>query len=80
MLRRCTVTVMVKLPLVPAIVNVNVPVGVFLAVETVSVEFAGDGGNVTEVGLSLQVACDGQPVTLRFTVPVNPFKAVTVVV
>jgi hypothetical protein len=57
-----------------------VPVGVFFAVETVNVEFAGDGGKVTEVGLSPQVAFDGQPVTLRPTVPVNPFKAVTVVV
>ena len=64
----------------PVMVNVNIPVGVFFAVETVNVEFAGDGGNVTEVGFSLQVASDGQPVTLRFTVPVNPFNAVIVVV
>ena len=61
-------------------VNVYVPVGVFLLVPTLRVEFAGDGGRVTEAGINLQVPLAGQPVTLRFTVPANPFKAVTVVV
>lgn len=65
-------------PLVPVMVNVNVPVGVFFAVETVNVEFVGDGGKLTEVGLNVQVASDGQPETLRLTVPANPFNAVTV--
>ena len=66
------------MPLVPVMVNVNVPVGVFFAVETVNVEFAGDGGKLTEVGLNVQVACDGQPLMLKLTVPVNEFNAVTV--
>ena len=64
----------------PVIVNLNVPVGVFLPVETVNVEFAGDGGKVTEAGLNVQVSPAGQPVTLRFTVPANRFCPVTVVV
>ena len=61
-------------------VNVYVPVGVFLAVPTLRVEFAGDGGRVTDAGIIRQVLLAGQPVTLRFTVPLNPFKAVTVAV
>jgi hypothetical protein len=61
-------------------VNVRVPVGVRLLVETVNVEFAGDGGKVTELGLSVQVLLAGQPETVSFTVPANPFRAVTVVV
>lgn len=59
-------------------VNVYVPVGVFLDVPTLRVEFAGDGGRVTEAGIILQVPPAGQPITLRFTVPLNPFKAVVV--
>jgi len=59
-------------------VNVRVPVGVVLVVETVNVELAGDGGKVTEIGLNVQVLAAGQPATLRLTVPVNPFNAVTV--
>jgi hypothetical protein len=58
-------------------VRVDVPVGVLLAVETVRVEFPEP---VTDVGLNWPVAPDGKPLTLRLTVPVNPFKAVTVVV
>ena len=61
-------------------VSVYPPVVVFLLVDTVSVEFFGDGGNVTEVGLSVQVLNGGQPVTARLTVPENPFSPVTVVV
>ena len=72
MVERC------KLPLVPVMVNVNVPVGVFLLVPTLTVEFAGDGGTVTDAGIILQLLLAGQPVTLRLTVPENPFKAVTV--
>jgi hypothetical protein len=67
-------------PLVPVIVKVYVPVPVLLPVLTVSVEFVGEGGSVSDAGLKVQVLRGGHPVTLRFTVPVNPFKAVTVVV
>ena len=35
---------------------------------------------VTELGLNVQLLRDGQPVTLRPTVPPNPFKDVTVAV
>jgi len=59
-------------------VNVYPPVGVFLPVDAVSVEVFGDGGKVNEVGFSVQVLDGGQPVTLRLTVPLKPFWAVTV--
>ena len=55
-------------------VSVNVPVAVLAVVETVRVEFA---VGVTGLG-SEQVAPDGQPVTTRATLPLNPFTAVTV--
>jgi hypothetical protein len=77
---RLTLVECCSVPLVPVIVNVYVAAGVLLPVETVNVEFAGDGGKVTEAGFNVQVACDGHPVTVRFTVPVNPLNAVTVVV
>ena len=48
------------------------PVGVLVVVETVKVE---DPAPVTEVGLNEHVVPDGQPVTLRPTVPVNPLMA-----
>jgi hypothetical protein len=63
-------------PLVPVTVSVKVPVLVLEVVETVSVEFA---VGVTGLG-SEQAAPDGQPVTARPTLPLNPFNAVTVIV
>ena len=54
----------------------NVPVAVLAVVVTVSVEFA---VGVTGLG-SVQVAPDGQPVTARATLPLNPFNAVAVIV
>jgi hypothetical protein len=68
-----------ELPLVPVIVKVNVPVDVLLVVWTVRVELPA-GGTVTEVGLSVQVVLLGQPLTVRLTVPLNPFSGVTVAV
>jgi hypothetical protein len=63
-------------PLVPVTVSVKVPVVVLVVVETVRVEFAvGDTGVGSE-----HVAPDGQPVTARPTLPLNPFTAVTVIV
>ena len=62
----------VRAPLVPVIVSVGLPVGVFEAVVTVSVELPEPG---TDVGANNPVAFAGSPVTLRFTVPANPFKA-----
>jgi len=58
-------------------VSVNVPVLVLAVVETVRVEVA---VGVREVGCSEQVAPDGQPVTVRATLLLNPFSAVTVIV
>jgi hypothetical protein len=43
-----------------------------VAVETVSVELPEPA---TDVGLKLAVAPVGNPLTLRFTVPVNPLSA-----
>ena len=77
-----TLVVWTSEPLVPVMVSVNVPVLVLAVVETVRVEVA-VGFGVTEREESEQVAPvapDGQPVTVRPTVPVNPFSAVTVIV
>lgn len=46
-------------------------------VETVSVELP---GGVSDVGLNVHVAREGQPVTLRLTLLLNPFKAPRVAV
>jgi hypothetical protein len=66
-----------RLPLVPEIVRMYVPVGVVIAVEIVSVEFP---EVATDVGLKFAVAPVGNPLTLRFTVLVNPFSALIDVV
>ena len=63
---------------VPVIVRVYVPVGVVLVVWTLSVEFGYGGPD--EVGLSVQVVFDGQPLTVRLTVPLYPFLGATVTV
>jgi len=60
-------------------VSVNVPVLVPEVVDTVRVDVA-VGFGVTEVGCTGQVAPDGHPLTVRMTVPVNPFSAVAVIV
>jgi hypothetical protein len=61
-------------PLVPLIVKGKLPVGVLVAVATVSVELA---PALMEAGLNVPVALAGRPLVLRFTVPVNPFTAPT---
>ena len=55
-------------------VKVNVPVGVFLPVETVRVECPLP---VTEGGLNMPVAFAGKPLTPKVTTPLNPFTAFT---
>jgi hypothetical protein len=77
---RLTVVECFRLPLVPVIVRVYVPVGVLRFVETVRVEFFGDGGSVSDDGLKLHVLRRGQPVILKLTVPAKLFNEVTVVV
>ncbi len=72
-----TVVECVKLPLLPVIVRVKVPVCVLLAVLTVSVL---DPEPVTEAGLKLAEVWFGSPLALRLTVPVKPFSAPTVTV
>jgi hypothetical protein len=68
---RVTVAECDRLPSVPVIVRVYVPVGVVVAVETVSVECP---EVETDAGLKLAVAPVGKPLTLRFTVPVKPLR------
>jgi hypothetical protein len=72
---RVTVVEWLKLPLVPVMVSVAVPIGVLRFVVMVSVL---DPDPVIELGLKVAVARDGSPLTLRPTVPVNPFSAPTV--
>jgi hypothetical protein len=72
-----TVVACVKLPLVPVIVNVDVPTGVLPVVVTVSVELPAP---VTVAGEKLAVAPAGNPLALSVTTPVNPFKAPTLAV
>ena len=74
---RVTVAECDKVPLAPVIVSVYVLAGVVVAVETVSVELPEPA---IEVGLKLAVAPVGNPLTLRFTVPVKPFRALIDVV
>jgi hypothetical protein len=60
-----------KLPLFPVIVSVRVPLVVLEVVEIVSVDVV--LVPVMEVGLNDPVVRDGKLVTLRLTLPVNPF-------
>ena len=58
----------------PVIVSVKVPAGLLPAVVTVSV----DGPDPEmDVGTNVAVAPEGNPLTARFTVSVNPFNALT---
>jgi hypothetical protein len=72
-----TVVLCTKLPLVPLIVSVDVPTGVEREVVIVS-ELVPE--LLTDVGVKVAVAPAGRPVTEKVTVPLNPFKAVTVLV
>jgi len=62
---------------VPVIVSVRVATAAFLPTFTVRVEVPEP---VTEAGLKLADVRGSNPLTLRFTVPVNPFTAVMVTV
>lgn len=74
-----TDVVCVRLPLDPVIVKVYVPAGVALVVLTLRVELALPlAGGVTDVGLSVQVVFEGQPLTVRETAELNPFTDVRV--
>jgi len=67
----------VRLPVVASIPRLNVPVAVDAVVEIVSTDFP---DALREGGLNVPVAPDGNPRTLKFTVPVKPVLKVTVVV
>jgi len=67
---RIVTAVWLRLPLVPVIVSVKLPFGVFVEVATVSLE--DPEPPLIDVGVKVAVASDGSPVTLRVTVPVNP--------
>ncbi len=66
-----------SVPLAPVMVKGKLPVGVVLAVVTVKVE---EPDVVTEAGLKVAVAPVGNPLTPKFTVPVNPPVGLTVTV
>ncbi len=72
-----TVAVWTVAPLVPVMVIVDVPTGVVPSVVTVKVE---DPDVVTDVGLKVAVAPVGNPLAVKVTVPVKPFRAVIVAV
>jgi len=74
---RVTVAECTRLPLVPVIVRVKVPADVVELVETDKVELPEPA---TEVGVKLPLAPLGNPPTLKATVPVKPFIAVTLAV
>ena len=66
-----------KLPLVPVMVRVKVPVAAEVFVVTFNVE---EPAPLIDAGVKLADAPDGSPVALNATVPVNPFWAVVVTV
>src|SRR5262245_20475852 len=59
----------VRLPLMPVMVNVKLPTGVVLEVETLNVE---EPEPVSEAGLNVPVAPLGKPLTLNATFPAKP--------
>ena len=61
----------------PVIVSVRVPAAAFLPMFTVRVELPEP---VREAGLKLADVLGSNPLTLRFTVPANPFVPATVTV
>jgi hypothetical protein len=65
----------VRLPLVPVIVSVDVPMGVLLLVVTVMVDVPLP---LIVVGEKLAAAPVGKPLAPKVTVPVNPLSAPTV--
>lgn len=66
-----------KLPLVPVIVRTKLPLAAFFGAVMVSVELPDP---FTDVGLNEPVARAGTPLTLKATLPVNPFRAAMVTV
>jgi class 3 adenylate cyclase len=69
-----TVIECVRLPLVPVIVRLYVPLGNVPEVDTLSVTLV----PVVEAGVKEAVALAGNPVTVNATAPVNPYSRVIV--
>ena len=69
--------VWLSVPLVPTIVSVCVPRGVFRCVVTVITE---EPDPATDGGLKLALTPRGSPLALNVTVPANPPEGVTVTV
>jgi hypothetical protein len=75
-----TDAVCIVVPAVPVIVIVLSPKGVVPLVPIVSVVVLANASVIlTEVGLKLAFAPAGNPVALKFTVPVNPANGVIVI-
>ena len=74
---RVNVVECLKLPLVPVMVKVRVPRVALLLTCTLSVDVP---DRVTELGLNVAVTREPCPLTLKLTVPVNPFTAPMVTV
>src|SRR5262245_64041058 len=72
-----TVAVRMRDPLVPVMVSVPLPAGVFAAVVTINVALPGP---VIKAGVKDAVAFAGSPLTVRLTMPANPFSALVVTV
>ena len=72
---KVTVVAWARVPLVAVIVMGYDPAGVELRVVIVRVE---DPEPLIVLGLKLALAPDGKPLALKLTLPLNPFKAVTV--
>ena len=66
-----------RLPEVPVIVNTKLPMGVFLCVDTVSVDVP---EAATVAGVKLPFVRAGSPETFKLTVPLKPPEGVTVTV
>ena len=72
-----TAALCVSVPVVPVIVSGALPTGVLLVVVTLTVTLPAP---LTVLELKLDEALAGRPVTLKFTVPLNPLSAPTVTV
>lgn len=72
-----TVVECTRLPLVPVMVNVKVPLGVVLLVVTETVE---EPEPLTDAGLKVAFAPAGRPLMLKPTLPANPPDPATVAV
>ena len=75
---KVTVAVCVRLPLVPVIVTVYVPVSVLVPVVTVIVLLPEPP--LTGLGLNVALAPKGSPLALKVTLAAKPLSAVTVAV